>query len=151
MPPRHDEDLFKDTTMTFGEHLEELRVCLFKALIGLVVGFLIGLLVAQHVVAFIEGPLTKALKDHYLGHVTTKLASFAERGETVPDAADVQGLSAAGLIPSLIKINPRDLARDLNRHYPGQYEAFDPPELTVGSIEKFEQLTADLVAAGTST
>ncbi len=44
---KHDEDLFKDTTMTFGEHLEELRGCLWKAVIGIVLGFLIGLLVAD--------------------------------------------------------------------------------------------------------
>jgi sec-independent protein translocase protein TatC len=151
MPPRHDEDLFKDTTMTFGEHLEELRVCLFKALIGLVIGFLIGLLVAQHVVAFIQGPLTKALKDHYVQHVTAKLAAFSARGETVPAAADVDGLSSAGLVPSIIKLDLRGLARDLDQHYPGQFGAFNPPELAEGAIKDFKRLKADLAAAGDST
>ena len=33
-----NEDLFQDTTMTFGEHLDELRRCLMKAVIGLVIG-----------------------------------------------------------------------------------------------------------------
>src|SRR5688572_25275213 len=102
MPPRHDEDLFKDTTMTFGEHLEELRSCLFKALIGLVIGFLIGLLVAGNVVDYIKGPLTKALKEHYTAHVATRLEGFKSRGVTVPAAADVEGLSTAGFIPSII-------------------------------------------------
>ncbi|MBI3464766.1 MAG: twin-arginine translocase subunit TatC [Planctomycetes bacterium] len=131
MPPRHDEDLFKDTTMTFGEHLEELRACLFKALIGLVIGFLIGLLVADRVVAFIEGPLTKALKEHYINHVATRLQGFKARGETVPDAKEVEALATAGYIPSLIYLPPRELARELRRQFPGK---FDTAESTAGAL-----------------
>ena len=56
-----DEDLFKDTTMTFGEHLEELRGCLWKAMIGLVAGFLIGMWFAEDVVKFIKTPMEDAL------------------------------------------------------------------------------------------
>ena len=41
------EDLFADSTMTFGEHLEELRQCLFRAAIGLVVGVGFGLFLAD--------------------------------------------------------------------------------------------------------
>ena len=59
------EDLFEGSTMTFGEHLDELRVALFKSLVGLVVGFLIGLLVAKYVVHAITVPLKNALDVHY--------------------------------------------------------------------------------------
>ena len=38
MPAKRDEDLFQDTTMTFGEHLEELRFSLFEAVLGLAIG-----------------------------------------------------------------------------------------------------------------
>ena len=66
MPRReYDEDLFRNTTMTFGEHLEELRTCLFRALLGLVLGFVIGLFFGGYVVAFIQTPLTTALKEYY--------------------------------------------------------------------------------------
>lgn len=58
------EDLFAGTTMTFGEHLEELRGSLFRAVIGLVIGFLLGLLVANHVVRWIQTPLKQALTNH---------------------------------------------------------------------------------------
>lgn len=60
-----DEDLFQESTMTFGEHLEELRACLFKALIGLVIGVAIGLLIGQSVVRFIQRPLEKAMINYY--------------------------------------------------------------------------------------
>ncbi|MDY0169647.1 MAG: twin-arginine translocase subunit TatC [Thermoguttaceae bacterium] len=61
MPRPREEDLFADTTMTFGEHLEELRSCLFRALAGFVLGFLVGLYFGGDVVAFIQRPLKKAL------------------------------------------------------------------------------------------
>ena len=40
-------DLFQDSTMTFGQHLEELRICLFRAIIGLVIGCCAGFLVGD--------------------------------------------------------------------------------------------------------
>ena len=35
MPRNHSKDLFDNTTMTFGEHLEELRIRVWRAVIGL--------------------------------------------------------------------------------------------------------------------
>jgi sec-independent protein translocase protein TatC len=65
--PRYpnEDDLFKDSTMTFGQHLEELRACLFKAILGLTVGMLVGLAVGKWVVEFIQTPLQSALKEYY--------------------------------------------------------------------------------------
>ena len=65
MSRTHEEDLFEGTTMTFGEHLDELRVALFRSLLGLVIGFLLGLLIANKVVHWITVPLKEALDDHY--------------------------------------------------------------------------------------
>ena len=45
-----EDDLFKHTSMTFGEHLEELRSSLFKAVISLAIGFGIGLYFAPTIV-----------------------------------------------------------------------------------------------------
>ena len=36
MAKKPTDDLFEKSTMTFGEHLEELRVCLFRGVIGIV-------------------------------------------------------------------------------------------------------------------
>lgn len=60
------EDLFEETKMSFGEHLEELRGSLSRALIGLLVAFLVGLVIAKYVVIFVESPLRSALEDYYL-------------------------------------------------------------------------------------
>lgn len=82
-----DEDLFESTKMTFGEHLEELRVCLFRALIGLVIGVLLGLGVAKYVVEEIKGPVTKALQDFYIDKAINNLK--ADYGEISADVETV--------------------------------------------------------------
>ncbi len=61
----HD-DLFEGPAMSFGEHLEELRTCLFKAVIGIAIGVLFGLWIANSVVRFFQSPLESAMKNYYL-------------------------------------------------------------------------------------
>ena len=58
------KDLFDDTTMSFGEHLEVLRIHLWKAIIGLVLCVIVALFFGTHVVAIIRAPLDAALHDH---------------------------------------------------------------------------------------
>lgn len=60
------EDYFQDTTMTFGEHLDELRKVLVKAVIGLGIGVLLGLLGATYVMRFVQRPLERALEKYYV-------------------------------------------------------------------------------------
>lgn len=62
---KQDEDLFADTTMTFGEHLDELRTALLKAVAGLAIGMLLGLLVGDKMVGLISKPLHDALVTYY--------------------------------------------------------------------------------------
>ena len=84
MSEPYSEDLFEGTKMTFGEHLEELRVCLFRAVLGLVIGFLVGLLLANRVVRLVQVPLRNALDEYYA-------ARTVERVRTAyPDATDEQ-------------------------------------------------------------
>lgn len=64
MAKGRQEDLFASSTMTFGEHLEELRVCLTRAVIGLVLGCIVGLFIGHRVVRWIETPVIAGLKKH---------------------------------------------------------------------------------------
>ena len=73
MARRTDEDLFQESTMTFGEHLEELRGSLFRAIAGLAIGFLLGCLVANYVVAWIQTPVLEALEDYEYKHARNVL------------------------------------------------------------------------------
>ncbi|MBL8825933.1 MAG: twin-arginine translocase subunit TatC [Planctomycetaceae bacterium] len=92
MAKTHDDDLFKDTTMTFGEHLEELRVCLFRAVVGLTLGTLVGLYVGEYFVQFIKTPLEAALKIYYSTQADLDYKSWASertaQGLSVPYTVD---------------------------------------------------------------
>lgn len=60
-----EKDLFDDTTMSFGEHLEELRRRLIFALIGLTIGVIIALFFSDRVMKTLEIPVKNALERYY--------------------------------------------------------------------------------------
>jgi sec-independent protein translocase protein TatC len=60
---RPKDDLFENSTMTFGEHLEELRQCLVKSILWLAVGLVGGLFFADHVIIFVKTPLEAAIQE----------------------------------------------------------------------------------------
>lgn len=76
---KYDEDLFESTKMTFGEHLEELRKCFFKAGFGLAIGMAIGLYFANDVVYFIQSPLRDALHEFYIKKSEKQVHDFATK------------------------------------------------------------------------
>jgi sec-independent protein translocase protein TatC len=89
---QYNEDLFESSKMTFGEHLDELRRALLKAVTALVIGVLIGLIFGQSLVAYIQTPLQKALRDHYgdveLRHYRAYLERRKADGKPAPDDID---------------------------------------------------------------
>ncbi|MFZ5832646.1 MAG: twin-arginine translocase subunit TatC [Planctomycetota bacterium] len=114
-----DEDLFRDSTMTFGEHLEELRSCLFKAVVGLVLGTIVGLIIGDRVVDFIQTPLRNALIRYYERQTATRVADRIQElkaaGYSLPEdtslLADV--IAEQGLFFEEVFINPAELTRRL--------------------------------------
>ena len=70
---RPKDDLFDNSTMTFGEHLEELRACLVKAIVWLLLGLGIGLFFANDLVRYIQTPLQEAIAKY---RVDRDLAKF---------------------------------------------------------------------------
>jgi sec-independent protein translocase protein TatC len=80
-------DLFHDSTMTFGQHLEELRRCLFRAIIGLSIGCVIGFIpwVCNAVVQFIKAPVENALRVYYQQQAEAKVIA-PEQQETLREA-----------------------------------------------------------------
>lgn len=76
MPNKYSEDYFEKTKMTFGEHLDELRRALWKALLSLAAGSLIGLWFGNDLVRFIEVPVQDALENHYQGKDIDHLAGL---------------------------------------------------------------------------
>ncbi|TWU31509.1 Sec-independent protein translocase protein TatCy [Novipirellula artificiosorum] len=72
--------------MTFGEHLEELRGSLVKAIIWLCIGLAVGLLFANRVVRYIQKPLQEAIQQFNADRDLTNL------GYTDLDAEEIQPL-----------------------------------------------------------
>ncbi len=130
---RNDENLFKNSTMSFGDHLEELRSCLFKSLIGLVIGFGIGLCVGPYVVDFIQKPLQKALADYYEGQsadrIEAKLSDTQDDGGLLwEDPQQVKRLiEDHHLLAEKYYVDPDAIFRQLKGRYPQKFADVDLP------------------------
>ncbi|MHB1037960.1 MAG: twin-arginine translocase subunit TatC [Pirellulales bacterium] len=115
MVRRYDEDLFKNSTMTFGEHLEELRICLFKSVLGLAAGFIIGLFVGTWVVDFIQTPLRNALKDYYK---TESLANYKKAIGEDEDSKIDDLVNNKGYLFEEVYVDPQQVLRTLKNQRP---------------------------------
>ncbi|MEI6240438.1 MAG: twin-arginine translocase subunit TatC [Planctomycetia bacterium] len=135
MPRLEDEDLFQSSTMTFGEHLEELRTCLMRATAGLAVAVLLGFLVAQPVVKLIEEPLRRALGNYYTKRSIETFDTWRPRGGTGPALPYsreevVDAVEKHGLTFELREVHADRLGRVLGHDAgPTASSGFDPAAL----------------------
>jgi sec-independent protein translocase protein TatC len=60
---KNSRDLFDETTMSFGEHLEALRIHLWKAIIGFVLCVCVTLFFGEEIVHVMSQPLQTALRE----------------------------------------------------------------------------------------
>jgi len=124
---RHDEDLFANSTMTFGEHLEELRLCLFKSLIALVIGFIVGLFLGGYVVGLIQVPLVRALSRYYetqsAESAKEKVEALQAAGETLPVEPDAIAdfVKENQLLPEQVLVDPDQVIHQLRRYDPERF------------------------------
>src|SRR5690349_20919698 len=72
------KDLFDDSTMTFGEHLEALRFHLWKAIVGLVIGTVAAFFFSERVIIAIQRPVTTAMERQFNKPADTVEKSFLE-------------------------------------------------------------------------
>jgi len=116
----HD-DLFEKSSMTFGEHLEELRVSLFRSVVGIAIGCLIGFIFANSVVRFFQSPLERAMENYYLD---TALEDFPQLwGEVTYEVK--QMILNEKQIPEATQIDAGRLAEALQITYPEQFGGLD--------------------------
>lgn len=64
-----NRDLFDDTTMTFGEHLEVLRGHVWKSLIGVIIGVILSMFVGDRIIGILKAPIDQALRDANIENV----------------------------------------------------------------------------------
>jgi sec-independent protein translocase protein TatC len=130
MVDQYDEDdLFKDTSMTFGEHLEELRASLFKAVVALAIGFAIGLLFASWIVGWIQTPLRNALAEYYqedaVEYLKQHLPADLQNEETL--AAVHKLVHEDGLLPEERYVSPMEMLDALREKYPREFSDVNLP------------------------
>jgi len=147
---KSEEDIFKDSTMTFGEHLEELRVCLFRSVAGLFLGLIVGLMVGTYVVEFIQTPLEKALttylKQESLERVTKELNEAKRAGIPLPYAPEQveEEVRQRDRFPEQVFIDPQELLRALKLEPPPPAPAQAEPQ---GQAAEAEPSSAEPEAA----
>lgn len=73
------KDLFDDSTMSFGEHLEVLRIHLWRAIIGLVLCTIVALFFGDTIIGIVRRPIDNALEDYGVGqeHVVGDPGQFS--------------------------------------------------------------------------
>jgi sec-independent protein translocase protein TatC len=120
----NEKDLFADSTMTFGEHLEELRGCLWRAVLGLLVGFVVGLFLGAPVVNLIQLPLTNALTYYYQIETESKLKEAGiKSGKTEQSGANsaIRYGDEGKMLADEVFLDPIDLLAQLKSVYPERF------------------------------
>ncbi len=109
-----NEDLFENTRMSFGEHLEELRKVLIKCLISVAIGCVFGLLLANHVIRLLNGPLVRAMAKYAEVNAIDEIV--AERGFVDPDL--MPWIEKEKYIPRRTYVDPVALVESLKTVLP---------------------------------
>lgn len=135
MPPRiQNEDLFEDSRMSFGEHLEELRKVLIRSLIGVAIGCVAGFLLAERVVQVLQRPLENALTNYYVQIGKQQLRD--EHGYVTPQWLEL--LDDQKMVPESVVIDPGQLIGLIREVNPDFLEASDwkPWRFVAGDFDR---------------
>lgn len=100
------DDLFEKSSMTFGEHLEELRKTLGKAFVWLGIGTCLGLYFAEDIVRFIESPLKAAIYEFHVGRAK---ALYKEANGENPSEELATWITSNGMMPERVFVDPAAL------------------------------------------
>jgi len=91
-----------DTTMSLGDHLEELRARLILAILGLVIGTVICLFFGRRIILFIEGPYYRVTR----GHVHSKVQEARNASAYLLEAFHANLLQILDSDPNAPDIDP---------------------------------------------
>ncbi len=119
-PP--NEDLFEESRMSFGEHLEELRKVLVRALYGLAISCILGFYFANNVVQFLQQPLKEAIGDFKIARAEEELKK--QNGGYLPPELRDQ-MKRQRMIPQVFQIDPAQLVEALRNVSGSKMEEVD--------------------------
>lgn len=143
MAELHEDDLFRHSSMSFGEHLEELRSHLFRAAMWLLIGMVIGFIIGKPVVKLIEEPMENALRDFY----RVKTEDDLSRDGRILTASE-QDLLNKGFISEQVYVQPEKVLQDLSGLVPGAPRPKTKAELAPTEVPKSDAAPAALAVSG---
>ncbi len=146
-----ERDLFTEeqqmATMSFGEHIEELRVRLILALVGLLVGVIVAFIpyldLGWRVMKSMEAPAKRALETFYRNEYDKKAKAAEEKEELSPTVEAV--IPAEKFAEALRKMAPRlelpsaDQLKDQTVNFPLKYRQSTVIKLTQTSTVQIDQ------------
>ncbi len=127
--------------MTFGEHLDELRQCLVRAILWLLAGMLIGLFFADSVILFIQRPLETAIRDFQADRDLYRMGYDPTAEEVAPLRAFLSGGSLVAEIVYDVPEQYQSLTMeslvipDSDASAGSDLETAPPPQVTIEPAE----------------
>ena len=111
-----NDDLFAETSMSFGEHLEELRICFIRSIISIAVGTLLGFAVGAEVIKYIQIPVQRAVESYKVQQDMRKIDAEAEILMQEGYSSEIKTrMREHGFIRETLWIFPGELERVMNR------------------------------------
>jgi sec-independent protein translocase protein TatC len=133
------EDMFKDTRMSFGDHIEDLRAHLMRGLLGFLVALVGSFFVGKYLVEFIGQPVREQLLEYQKDKIK-RIKDEMETDETLkaqnkPRTREIQlrKRGAEKFEPYEIEEKPLELALD---NYEKTILAITRPTLTTLSVQE---------------
>jgi sec-independent protein translocase protein TatC len=107
--PRDPDDFFAETRMSFGDHIEDLRRHLWRAVLGFCVALFFSFFIGHIVVRFITAPV-KAELDRFYSNRVKKLMAEQKKGEAEDKVKQISPfryyLIPRGQLDALVKGRP---------------------------------------------
>ena len=141
MPIRKpDEDLFEESRMSFGEHLEELRRVIVRSLYGVAIACILGFYMANGVVKFLQKPLTEAIADFKIKQAAAKIVE--QTGYLAPELR--QRMISERMVPSIVQIDAGEFIKAIKEAGGPGFEKFDVTPYRYGAHEIQKDSIGDL-------
>ncbi|MDR2704515.1 MAG: twin-arginine translocase subunit TatC, partial [Planctomycetaceae bacterium] len=141
--PQHstmkDDNLFAETSMSFGEHLEELRKCFFNSLYWIVAGTVIGFCVGNSIVDYIQVPVKRSLEKYHMQQSRDWLETESKKLESEGYSQEIISvLEKYKITPTVMYVFPGEFER-VRQRQTSQHSGIANP---VFDLNEIDNLTA---------
>jgi len=111
-----DDDLFAETSMSFGEHLEELRLCFIRSLISIGIGTVLGFAVGAPLIEYIQIPVQRSVGTYHEQQSIRKIEAEAKVLLEEGYSSEIKTrMREHGFVRETLWIFPGELERVMNR------------------------------------